>query len=230
MSRPDLNAMFAHVDDSTLNAVALSLNVITSAMGLPSCVCRGTRKRTAEAMVPHLETEQMGPMAKKRRLSIPTPKKSNKQHQINQLSSTTATSINGVAFDNNTTLEPEKTMHRKISASARFAASRRSLDEPGEKLTRKSTNRRLEPGTLIAFGGFMKKNCMTGQFKPPGGDWTLLPVSPMFIKIGRDHANYIHIGEARVLVSGGLQYQVMKRVRILSNEFGRNILKMCFFF
>lgn len=228
MGRPDLNAMFAHVDDISLNAVVMSLNLI-AAVGLSPYA----NKRTAEALLPCTKSEEMGSMAKKPRLSILTPETLNSLDPAN-LSSSTAineTSIDGVALDN-TTLESKEEMHRRISARARITPLRRSLGDSSKKAARKSSDKspdikRFEPGTLIAFGSFMKQVSLSGQFKPPKGNWSPLP--PISMKIGRNNANYVHIGEARVLMSGGLEHQVLKRVRILSNDFNRNVLKMCCF-
>lgn len=232
MIRPDLNSMFAHVDDITLNAVALSLNMLT-AVGLSPYA----RKRTSKALVPHPKSEEMGSMAKKRRLSVSTAETANYSDQatLSSTAATTETSIDGFSFnDSSTPLNPQRTMDRRTSTHARFGTPRRrSLGERNKNATRNSTDKSPEkkqfvPGTLIVFGGFMKKTSLSGEFKPPGGDWSSLP--PIASKIGRESASYVHIGQACILISGGLQYHVMKRVRILSNEFSRNVLKMCFLF
>lgn len=226
MIRPDLNEMFAHVDDYALNAVVLSLNVITS-VGLSPYA----RKRPAKALLPHPISEGRGSMAKRPRLSVPKLKTPNNVYQANLLS-TMETSVDGAA-SNNTTLESAETMQSRISARVRIATPRRSLGDPSEKATRESLDKspdkkRFEPGTLIAFGGFKKETCLSGQFKSPGGNWLALP--PIVAKIGRKNANYVHIGEARVLISGGLEYQVMKRVSILSNDFSQMCTQDVFLF
>lgn len=69
----------------------------------------------------------------------------------------------------------------------------------------------LLPGTLVAFGGVEKAMSCNAQFLSPGGKWTSMPAISG-AKIARSHASYLHLSEARVFISGGVDSQILKKV------------------
>lgn len=79
----------------------------------------------------------------------------------------------------------------------------------------KVTSPQLQPGTLFAFGAVAKETSFTAQCMFYGNNWTMLP--PIIAKkeakkITRHNASYIHIGDNRIAITGGVDSQSLKRV------------------
>lgn len=74
-----------------------------------------------------------------------------------------------------------------------------------------------ESGKLFAFGAVVKEGSLYGQNMSADFEWSPIPT---FVsrkdaaKMTRHNSSYVHIGEKRLVISGGVDSQTLKRVRV----------------
>lgn len=74
---------------------------------------------------------------------------------------------------------------------------------------------KIQPGILVVFGAIVKEGSLSGQIMSEDYEWSPMPAivsKKDAAKITRHNASFLHIGENRIVISGGVDSQTLKRV------------------
>lgn len=74
---------------------------------------------------------------------------------------------------------------------------------------------KIQPGILVVFGAIVKEGSLSGQIMSEDYEWSPMPAivsKKDGAKITRHNASFLHIGENRIVISGGVDSQTLKRV------------------
>lgn len=86
----------------------------------------------------------------------------------------------------------------------------------------KASTLSIEPEKLVAFGAVVKEGSLSGQIMSKEYEWSAMPAivsKKDGAKLARHNASYLHFGENRIVISGGVDSQTLKRVCFFSGIF-----------